>query len=136
MQYPHWLIVAGAVLVVLGFIGFVFSRFSTQTNEPANERSTQPSDRELISKVAGTLQVFIDQEGLDEFAKDRLSVVIMPDFRVSVSEAQFARGALTVVPLKDLRAIVSVLASDPSVAIVTLDLAAREVVKRIQGESS
>ena len=26
MQYPHWLKVAGAVLVVLGFIGFVFRR--------------------------------------------------------------------------------------------------------------
>jgi hypothetical protein len=24
MQYPHWMIVAGAVLVVLGFIGFAF----------------------------------------------------------------------------------------------------------------
>jgi hypothetical protein len=24
MQYPHWLMVAGAVLVVLGFVGFTF----------------------------------------------------------------------------------------------------------------
>jgi hypothetical protein len=24
MEYPHWLMVAGAVLVVLGFIGFAF----------------------------------------------------------------------------------------------------------------
>jgi hypothetical protein len=24
MQYPHWLMVAGAVLVVLGFVGFAF----------------------------------------------------------------------------------------------------------------
>jgi hypothetical protein len=24
MHYPHWLMVAGAVLVVLGFIGFAF----------------------------------------------------------------------------------------------------------------
>jgi hypothetical protein len=24
MQYPHWLMVAGVVLVVLGFIGFAF----------------------------------------------------------------------------------------------------------------
>jgi LPXTG-motif cell wall-anchored protein len=24
MQYPHWLMAAGAVLVVLGFIGFAF----------------------------------------------------------------------------------------------------------------
>jgi hypothetical protein len=26
MQYPHWLMIAGAVLVVLGFIGFAFSK--------------------------------------------------------------------------------------------------------------
>jgi hypothetical protein len=26
LQYPHWLMVAGAVLVVLGFVGFAFSR--------------------------------------------------------------------------------------------------------------
>jgi hypothetical protein len=26
MQYPHWLMVAGAALVVLGFIGFAFSQ--------------------------------------------------------------------------------------------------------------
>ena len=24
MEYPHWLMVAGAVLVVLGFVGLVF----------------------------------------------------------------------------------------------------------------
>ncbi|MEH2569759.1 hypothetical protein [Bradyrhizobium sp. AZCC 2289] len=26
MQYPHWLMVAGAVLVVLGFVGLAFRR--------------------------------------------------------------------------------------------------------------
>jgi drug/metabolite transporter (DMT)-like permease len=26
MEYPHWLMVAGAALVVLGFIGFAFSQ--------------------------------------------------------------------------------------------------------------
>jgi hypothetical protein len=26
LQYPHWLMVAGAVLVVFGFIGFAFGR--------------------------------------------------------------------------------------------------------------
>jgi hypothetical protein len=26
MQYPHWLMVVGAVLVVIGFIGFAFHR--------------------------------------------------------------------------------------------------------------
>jgi len=35
MQYPHWLMVAGAVLVVLGFIGFAFRQ--NRNNEPDNE---------------------------------------------------------------------------------------------------
>jgi hypothetical protein len=26
MQYPHWLMIAGATLVVVGFIGFAFSK--------------------------------------------------------------------------------------------------------------
>ena len=26
MQYPHWLMVAGSVLVVLGFVGLIFRR--------------------------------------------------------------------------------------------------------------
>ena len=39
MQYPHWLMVAGAVLVVLGFIGFAFSqnRNDTPVDEQAYE---------------------------------------------------------------------------------------------------
>jgi len=26
MEYPHWLMIAGAVLVVVGFIGFAFHK--------------------------------------------------------------------------------------------------------------
>jgi hypothetical protein len=36
MQYPHWLMVAGAVLIVLGFIGSAFRRNS---NGPVDEPS-------------------------------------------------------------------------------------------------
>jgi hypothetical protein len=35
MQYPHWLIVTGAVLVVLGFIGFAFRQ--NRNVEPDHE---------------------------------------------------------------------------------------------------
>ena len=28
MEYPHWLMLAGAVLVMVGFIGFAFRRSS------------------------------------------------------------------------------------------------------------
>jgi len=36
MQYPHWLMIAGAVLVVFGFIGFAFSK---NRNGPVKEPS-------------------------------------------------------------------------------------------------
>jgi hypothetical protein len=35
IQYPHWLLVAGAVLVVLGFIGLAFQR--NRNAEPGGE---------------------------------------------------------------------------------------------------
>jgi hypothetical protein len=35
MQYPHWLMVAGAVLVVLGFIGIAFRQ--NRNVEPDHE---------------------------------------------------------------------------------------------------
>jgi hypothetical protein len=44
MQYAHWLMVAGAVLVVLGFVGFAFSRNGNkvQADEPATEAENKP----------------------------------------------------------------------------------------------
>jgi hypothetical protein len=36
MQYPHWLMVAGAVLALLGFIGFAFRQ---NRNGPVDEPS-------------------------------------------------------------------------------------------------
>ena len=43
MQYPHWLMVAGAVLAVLGFIGFAFSqnRNDAAVEEQAHEAETK-----------------------------------------------------------------------------------------------
>jgi hypothetical protein len=44
MQYPHWLMVAGAVLVVLGFIGFAFRQ--NRNVEPDHE----PTETEANGK--------------------------------------------------------------------------------------
>jgi len=43
MQYPHWLMVAGAVLVLLGFVGFAFSRNrnGAAVEEQAHEAETK-----------------------------------------------------------------------------------------------
>jgi hypothetical protein len=35
-EYPHWMMMAGSVLVVLGFIGFAFHR---NRNRPVDEPS-------------------------------------------------------------------------------------------------
>ena len=37
MEYPHWLMVAGAVLVLFGFIGLAFSRNRNAVNEGTHE---------------------------------------------------------------------------------------------------
>jgi len=45
MEYAHWLIVAGAVLVVLGFIGFALHKNDA---EPAEDHLTRDTSSETI----------------------------------------------------------------------------------------
>jgi hypothetical protein len=40
MQYPHWLMAAGGVLVAVGFFGFAFRK----SNEPAVEQAVAPPE--------------------------------------------------------------------------------------------
>jgi hypothetical protein len=42
MQYPHWLMAAGGVLVVVGFIGFVFQK---NTKPVEGQEIAPPDDR-------------------------------------------------------------------------------------------
>jgi hypothetical protein len=43
MGYPHWLIVAGAVLVALGFIGFAFHKNKNPDTAEDNPKKTSSS---------------------------------------------------------------------------------------------
>ncbi|MEH2569968.1 hypothetical protein V1289_009595 [Bradyrhizobium sp. AZCC 2289] len=43
MEYPHWLIIAGAVLLAIGFIGLAFHR----------ERDVEPNDEPTQMKANG-----------------------------------------------------------------------------------
>ena len=46
MQYPHWLMVVGGVLVVLGFIGLVFRQNrNPAVNESSGTRESNPTER-------------------------------------------------------------------------------------------
>ena len=46
MQYPHWLMVAGAVLVVAGFIGLAFRQ--NRTVEPDHEPTENEGEEEMF----------------------------------------------------------------------------------------
>jgi hypothetical protein len=60
MEYPHWLIVAGAVLVVLGFIGFALRKSDT---EPAEGHLTLDTSSETIQAALAALESDIEGEG-------------------------------------------------------------------------
>jgi hypothetical protein len=55
MQYPHWLMVAGAVSVVLGFIGFAFHKNNAEPVENNLKQAAAPPEepawrRDLLTK--------------------------------------------------------------------------------------
>jgi len=63
MQYPHWLMVAGAVLVVVGFIGFALHKNNAEQVENNLKQEAPPPEepaecRDLLTK------------GLTEFARN------------------------------------------------------------------
>jgi len=65
MEYPHWLMVAGAVLVVLGFLGFVFLKNNAELVEDnLKQEVVPPQERaQLRSRLSN---------GPEEFREDRV----------------------------------------------------------------
>ena len=49
MEYPHWLMVAGAVLVVVGFIGLAFHKSYSEPVEN-NPKQAAPADDPHVSR--------------------------------------------------------------------------------------
>ena len=65
MEYPHWLMVAGAVLVAFGFVGVVFLKNNAKPVEDDNlEKEVAPSGEraQLGSRLT---------KGPEEFREDR-----------------------------------------------------------------
>ena len=52
MEYPHWLMIAGAVLVAFGFAGFAFSqnKNESESRERLNARSSAVGRRGCKSR--------------------------------------------------------------------------------------
>ena len=67
MQYPHWLMVAGAVLVVVGFIGFALHKNNAEPAENNLKQEAAPPEepaerQDLLPK------------GPTEFREDRVDL--------------------------------------------------------------
>jgi hypothetical protein len=54
MEYPHWLMIAGAVLVAFGFAGFAFSqnKNESESRERLNARNKVARSAEEVASLA------------------------------------------------------------------------------------
>ena len=86
MEYPHWLIVAGAVLLVLGFIGFAFRQrkgAEAKLKEMANGNEQGRPQSEAANRKAK-----LEEQKRDRWAnKDRSTEEPLSD-RPKVSEKE------------------------------------------------
>ena len=83
MQYAHWLMVAGAVLVVLGFIGFALHKNDAETDEGHLTRDTSS---ETVQAALAALESEMEGEGemRERFAGLRvLRIVLGPPAQIS-----------------------------------------------------
>jgi|SRR6478736_9252907 len=71
MEYPHWLMVAGALLVVAGFLGLGFSWYMNRAPAEDNLRPEAPSnssveEEEISATVAGYASSRLRLKGTEE----------------------------------------------------------------------
>ena len=52
MDDPHWLMIAGAVLVAFGFVGFAFSQNKNESREHLNARNKTARSAEEVANLA------------------------------------------------------------------------------------
>jgi hypothetical protein len=67
MQYPHWLMAAGAVLVVLGFIGFALHKNNPEQVEDNLKQEAPPPEKPAERRDLLT-------NGLTEFREERIDL--------------------------------------------------------------
>ena len=76
IEYPHWLIVAGAVLLILGFVGFVLRQRGAEAEltdmASGLEQGRSSSEAELAQTQAADRKPKLEEQKRDRWAnKDR-----------------------------------------------------------------
>jgi hypothetical protein len=90
---------------------------------------------DMGAKVASLIDGFIEQHGLEEFSKSRLSVIITTDYEAVISDGRFTPNPLVTVPLNELFLDLSS-GMDRIMRHIAIDVAARIVVDRLPPESN
>jgi len=74
MEYPHWLIVAGAVLLMLGFVGLALRQrgVEAELNDMASDQGPSEPEAELAQTQAADRKTKLEEQKRDRWAdKDR-----------------------------------------------------------------
>ena len=70
MEYPHWLMIAGAVLVAFGFVGFAFSQ-----NKNEGESRERLNARNKVARSAEEVANLAEQESRQVTPTERLKAM-------------------------------------------------------------
>ena len=90
MEYPHWLMIAGAFLLVLGFIGLALrQRSPPELEEMATVEGPSESEPELVQSRADNRKAMLAEQARERWAqnKDRNTEEPLND-RSKVSEKE------------------------------------------------
>jgi hypothetical protein len=102
------------------------------------DKYIRPSNYELSSRIASTIEAFIENGGTVEFGPNRLYVVIEKDYRVAITTGDHIKNARLAVPLRDLMLAPEAISKGPTMRHVAVDIAAEDVLnqlKKLEGES-
>jgi len=71
MEYPHWLIVAGAVLLMLGFVGLALRRrgVEAELNDMASDQGPSEPEAELAQTQAADRKTKLEEQKRDRWAE-------------------------------------------------------------------
>ena len=74
MEYPHWLIIAGAILLMLGFIGLALRQrgVEAELNDSASDPEPSEPEAELAQTAGADRKAKLEEQKRDRWAdKDR-----------------------------------------------------------------
>jgi hypothetical protein len=96
------------------------------------EQKSEPSRYVFASRIASTIDAFIQSDGLAEFKSNRLHIVIGQAYNVWISDVSRIKDARISIPLCDLMLSPQAISEGGMIRHVEVDAAAELVLERLQ----